>query len=49
MEDVVIAAAGTAIGNFMGSLSTIPANVLGAKIIQALLGKPGSSQNKSTK
>ena len=42
MEDVVIAAAArTAIGNFMGSLSTIPANVLGAKIIQGLLGKTG--------
>ena len=42
MEDVVIAAAArTAIGNFMGSLSTIPANILGAKIIQDLLGKTG--------
>lgn len=42
MEDVVIvAAARTAIGNFMGSLSTIPANVLGAKIIQDLLQKAG--------
>ncbi|QQS53583.1 MAG: acetyl-CoA C-acetyltransferase [Candidatus Competibacteraceae bacterium] len=42
MEDVVIvAAARTAIGNFMGSLSTIPANILGAKIIQDLLGKAG--------
>lgn len=42
MEDVVIvAAARTAIGNFMGSLSTVPANILGAKIIQGLLGKTG--------
>ena len=42
MEDVVIvAAARTAIGNFMGSLSTIPANVLGAKVIQHLLQKTG--------
>ena len=42
MEDVVIvAAARTAIGNFMGSLSTIPANVLGAKVIQSLLQKTG--------
>ena len=42
MEDVVIvAAARTAIGNFMGSLSTIPANVLGAKVIQDLLRKTG--------
>ena len=40
MEDVVIvAAARTAIGNFMGSLSAIPANVLGAKIIRDLLQK----------
>ena len=40
MEDVVIvAAARTAIGNFMGSLSTIPANVLGARVIQDLLRK----------
>ncbi len=40
MEDVVIvAAARTAIGNFMGSLSAIPANVLGAGIIQDLLQK----------
>ncbi len=42
MEDVVIvAAARTAIGNFMGSLSVVPANILGAKIIQGLLGKTG--------
>ena len=42
MEDVVIvAAARTAIGNFMGSLSAIPANVLGAKVIQDLLRKTG--------
>ena len=42
MEDVVIvAAARTAIGNFMGSLSTIPANVLGAKVIQDLLRRTG--------
>ena len=42
MEDVVIvAAARTAIGNFMGSLSAVPANVLGARIIQDLLRKTG--------
>ena len=42
MEDVVIvAAARTAIGNFMGSLATIPANVLGAKVIQSLLQTSG--------
>ncbi|MDS4020762.1 MAG: acetyl-CoA C-acetyltransferase [Candidatus Competibacter sp.] len=42
MEDVVIvAAARTAIGNFMGSLSAIPANVLGARIIQDLLRRTG--------
>jgi acetyl-CoA C-acetyltransferase len=42
MEDVVIvAAARTAIGNFMGSLSTIPANILGAKVIHDLLRRAG--------
>ncbi len=42
MEDVVIvAAARTAIGNFMGTLSTIPANVLGGKIIQSVLQRAG--------
>ncbi len=42
MEDVVIvAAARTAIGNFMGSLSTVPANILGARVIQDLLRKTG--------
>ena len=42
MEDVVIvAAARTAIGNFMGSLSTVPANALGAKVIESLLKKTG--------
>ena len=42
MEEVVIvAAARTAIGNFMGSLSTIPANILGAQVIQDLLRKTG--------
>ncbi|MFZ1326728.1 MAG: acetyl-CoA C-acetyltransferase [Candidatus Contendobacter sp.] len=42
MEDVVIvAAARTAIGNFMGSLAAIPANVLGAKVMQDLLQKSG--------
>ncbi len=47
MEDVVIVAAvRTAIGNFMGSLSTIPANVLGAKVIQSLLGKTGIQPNQ---
>jgi len=47
MEDVVIvAAARTAIGNFMGSLSTIPANVLGAQVIQALLQKTGIQPNQ---
>jgi acetyl-CoA C-acetyltransferase len=42
MEDVVIvAAARTAIGNFMGTLSSTPANVLGAKVIEALLQRSG--------
>ena len=42
MEEVVIvAAARTAIGTFMGSLSTVAANILGAKVIEHLLGKTG--------
>jgi acetyl-CoA C-acetyltransferase len=42
MEDVVIvAAARTATGNFMGTLSQIPANVLGGKVIEAILQRTG--------
>jgi acetyl-CoA C-acetyltransferase len=42
MEDVVIvAAARTAIGNFMGALSLIPASVLGGKVIAAVLQRAG--------
>ena len=42
MEDVVIvAAARTAIGNFMGTLSSTPANLLGAKVIEAVLQRTG--------
>lgn len=42
MEDVVIvAAARTATGNFMGTLSQIPANVLGGKVIEAVLQRSG--------
>jgi acetyl-CoA C-acetyltransferase len=42
MEDVVIvAAARTAIGNFMGTISHMPANVLGAKVIDAVLQRSG--------
>ncbi|MFH0352344.1 MAG: acetyl-CoA C-acetyltransferase [Chromatiales bacterium] len=41
-EKVVIVAAGrTAVGNFGGSLSSIPAHSLGAKVIAALLKKTG--------
>jgi len=41
-EKVVIVAAGrTAIGNFSGALSSIPAHSLGAKVIAALLKKTG--------
>ena len=41
-EDVVIVAAGrTAIGNFNGSLSTMPAHSLSAKVIAALLERTG--------
>ena len=42
MSDVVIVAAGrTAIGSFGGSLSTIPAATLGAKVIANLLSRTG--------
>lgn len=42
MEDIVIvAAARTAIGSFMGSLSTTPAAALGAKVVQGLLARTG--------
>ncbi|MGH8534903.1 MAG: acetyl-CoA C-acetyltransferase [Gammaproteobacteria bacterium] len=41
-ENVVIVAAGrTAIGTFGGTLATIPAAMLGAKVISALLSKTG--------
>jgi len=41
-EKVVIVAAGrTAVGNFGGTLSSIPAHSLGAKVISALLRKTG--------
>ncbi|MGH8594839.1 MAG: acetyl-CoA C-acetyltransferase [Gammaproteobacteria bacterium] len=41
-EKVVIVAAGrTAIGNFSGTLAGIPAHILGAKVIAALLKKTG--------
>ncbi len=42
MSDVVIVAAGrTAIGSFGGSLSTIPAATLGARVIASLLSRTG--------
>ena len=42
MEDVVIVAAvRTAIGNFNGTLSTIPAAVLGSKCIEAVVKQTG--------
>jgi acetyl-CoA C-acetyltransferase len=42
MSDAVIVAAGrTAVGNFLGSLSSIPAARLGAEVIKALLAKTG--------
>jgi acetyl-CoA C-acetyltransferase len=42
MSDVVIVAAGrTAIGSFGGSLSTVPAATLGAKVIANLLSRTG--------
>lgn len=42
MQEVVIVAAGrTAIGNFGGSLATVPAHQLGATVIKGLLEKSG--------
>jgi acetyl-CoA C-acetyltransferase len=42
MEEVVIVAAlRTAVGNFMGTLSSIPANILGARVIEAALQRSG--------
>ncbi len=38
---VIISAARTAIGNFGGGLSTVPAHILGAKVIQAVLERAG--------
>ncbi|MGH8498168.1 MAG: acetyl-CoA C-acetyltransferase, partial [Methylococcales bacterium] len=40
-EAVIVAAGRTAVGNFLGSLSTFPAARLGAEVIKALLGKTG--------
>lgn len=41
-EDIVIVAAGrTALGNFSGALSSIPASELGAKVIKGLLERSG--------
>ncbi|MBF0135625.1 MAG: acetyl-CoA C-acetyltransferase [Magnetococcales bacterium] len=42
MEEVVVVAAGrTAIGNFMGSLSSVPAHELGTAVIKGLLQRSG--------
>lgn len=42
MEDIVIVAAGrTALGNFSGSLASIPAATLGAKVISGLMEQTG--------
>ncbi|PWV58403.1 acetyl-CoA C-acetyltransferase [Plasticicumulans acidivorans] len=40
-EIVIVAAARTAVGSFLGSLSTIPATMLGAKVVQGLLARTG--------
>ncbi|MGH8549871.1 MAG: acetyl-CoA C-acetyltransferase [Methylococcales bacterium] len=40
-EAVIVAAGRTAVGNFLGSLSTISAAQLGAEVIKALLAKTG--------
>ncbi|MBF0155513.1 MAG: acetyl-CoA C-acetyltransferase [Magnetococcales bacterium] len=42
MEEVVVVAAGrTAVGNFMGSLASVPAHELGATVIKGLLQRSG--------
>ena len=40
-EIVIVAATRTALGSFGGSLSSIPAHKLGAKVIASLLKKTG--------
>jgi len=46
-NDVVIVAAGrTAIGNFSGSLSSVPAEKLGAAVIRDLLKRTGVAENQ---
>lgn len=40
-EAVIVAAGRTAVGNFLGSLSTFPAAKLGAEVIKSLLSKTG--------
>ena len=50
MEEVfIVAAARTAVGNFMGTLANIPANVLGGKVIDAVLQRAGVKLLRSTK
>jgi len=43
---VIVEAARTAIGNFNGGLSTLPASTLGAKVIAALLERTGIQPDK---
>ncbi|MCL4168183.1 UNVERIFIED_CONTAM: hypothetical protein GTU68_027498, partial [Idotea baltica] len=41
-EDIVIVAAGrTAVGNFSGSLASVPASTLGANVIKGLVAQTG--------
>ncbi len=40
---VIVDAARTAIGNFNGALSAVPAHILGATVIKALISRAGIS------
>ena len=40
---VIVEAVRTAIGNFNGALSSVPAHILGANVISALLSRSGLS------
>ncbi|MES2907153.1 MAG: acetyl-CoA C-acetyltransferase, partial [Pseudomonadota bacterium] len=47
MEDIVIAsAARTPVGSFSGALSTLPAHVLGAAVIRAVLERGKAEANE---
>ncbi|MCB1719502.1 MAG: acetyl-CoA C-acetyltransferase, partial [Candidatus Competibacteraceae bacterium] len=43
---VIVAARRTAVGNFKGSLATVPASTLGATVIKAILEQTGVEPGK---